>query len=123
METLIWKKPTISFYRERDINPETDPFVVIKAHEITLEANKKEGYKGVITDFFALMGDIDYISSPKGKNDRYILCWFDDSIDNFSKAFKKVKGVTFPNGLLYTTAKGKRTYKASFQAKYGNVRY
>jgi len=114
------RKPTICFFRERLDKPETEPFAVIKAQKIILEATAK-GFKGNIVDFFALMGDIDYVSSADGKKDSYVLCWFDDSIDDFSKAFRKLTGVTFPSGLTCETRERKRTYNVSFEAKHGKM--
>ncbi len=115
------QKPTVCFFREKLDKPETEPFAVIKAQKIIVEAATK-GFKGNIAGFFTLMGDIDYISSVDGKKDSYILCWFDDSIDVFSEAFRKLTGVTFPSGLTYETHEGKRTYNASFEAKHGKIR-
>ena len=121
MEVLEWKKPTVTLFRERLDKPEKDPFAVIKAQRITLEDMQDKGFNGALVDFFTLMGDIDYISSPEGKRDRYILCWFDDSIYDFNKAFKKISGVKFYSELSYSELEGKRTYNATFQAKYGKI--
>ena len=121
MEILEWKKPTICFYHSRIGRPETKPFAVVKAQKITLEVKNDEGFNGVIVDFFSLDGDIDCISSPNGKRDRYILCWFDDNIEDFSKAFRKLRDVTFPSSLSCRTSGGKRTYTVSFQAQSGKV--
>ena len=119
MEVLEWNKPAVVLYRERVDKPEREPFAVIKARKITVRTNQEGGFNGSLTDFFTLMGDIDYISSPKGRRDQYVLCWFDDSEDDFSKSFRRLKGVTFPSGLSYTETDRKRTYNASFQAEQG----
>ncbi len=74
-----------------------------------------------IDDFFTLMGDVDYVSSPEGKSEKYVLCWFDDSEDDFKKSSRKLTGVTFPSGLSFTTSEEKRTYNAPFQARYGKL--
>ncbi len=121
MESLAWGKPTVIFYRERVKRAETEPLAVVKARRISLEAVKDGGFKGALTDFFTLMGDVDYISTAKGKKDRYVLCWFDDREDDFSRAFRKLNGVTFPGGASYTTSEGKRTYNASFHAQAGKL--
>jgi len=68
------------------------------------------------------MGDIDYLSSKEGKADRYVLCWFDDREDDFGKAFRRLTGVTFPEGTKFVTdEKGKRSYSAKFEAKHGKL--
>lgn len=109
----------MALYRERPDRPETEPFAVIKARSLTV--NKSNGeFKGNITDFFAMMGDADYVSSTDGKEDTYILCWFDDSEDDSRKSSKKLGGVRFSE-LSFTTSEGKRTYNASFQARYGKL--
>jgi len=75
-----------------------------------------------IKDFFPLMGDIDYVSSEEGKADRYVLCWFDDRYDDFSKAFRRLTGVTFPEGIkCVTDEKGKISCNADFEAKHGKL--
>lgn len=72
--------------------------------------------------FFPLMGDIDSISNKEGKADRYVLCWFDDRDDDFGKAFRRLTGVTFPEGATFVTdEKGKRSYDAKFEAKHGKL--
>ena len=82
MRVLEWKKPTVTFYHERLDKPETEPFAVIKARKIVVES-EDDGFKGNIVDFFALMGDVDQISSFSAKGQRYVLCWFDDAEDDF----------------------------------------
>jgi hypothetical protein len=120
---LIWEKPVIVFYKERLEEPETKAMVVIKAKR--LEIIKEKGnseMSGTINDFFPLMGDIDYISSEEGKSDRYVLCWFDDRKDDFSKSWRRLIKVTFSQGFTFSTnRKGKRTYNASFSAKSGKL--
>lgn len=120
MKVVEWKKPTVTFYREKIDKPETEPFAVIKAKKITAQA-EDSGFKGEIADFFTLMGDVDHMSSPDAKGQRYILCWFDDSEDDFRKSSRKLSGVTFPSGLSFTTSDEKRTYNASFQARHGKL--
>ncbi len=121
---LVWEKPVIVFYKERFEKPETKAFVVIKAKKLLI--SKVDGdskFKGSIEDFFPFMGDIDYISSTKGISDRYVLCWLDDKEDDFSKAWRRLTGITFPTGITFTTdEKGKRTYNANFKAKQGKLK-
>jgi hypothetical protein len=121
MKVFEWKKPTITLYRERRDPPEKEPFVVLKARRITLEALESVGFTGTIDDFFTLMGDIQYISSPDGKKDQYVLCWFDDNVEDFDKAFRKLRGVTFPHGISSIPSENKELYKASLQAEQGKI--
>lgn len=121
MKVFEWKKPTLSLYRERQNPPEKEPFVVLKARRITLEALENTGFTGTIDGFFTLMGDIKYISSPDGKKDQYVLCWFDDSTEDFNEAFRKLRGVTFPYGISSISSEGKELYKASLQAEQGKI--
>ena len=117
MSIIEWKRPTISIFRERFDKPENQPFAVIKARRISIEEVEGGGFKGDLVDFFSLMGDVDYISSDEGRKDNYVLCWFDDAIEYFNESFRRLTGVTFPTAPSYTISAGKRTYKASFQAK------
>jgi hypothetical protein len=122
MRILEWKKPTISLFRERHDKQENEPFAIIKAQKISIEEVEGGSFKGDLTDFFSLMGDVDYISSKEGLKDRYVLCWFDDSIEDFNESFRRLTGVTFPTVPSYTVSTGKRTYKASFGAKQGKIK-
>ncbi len=111
------------FYRERLKKPERKALAVIKAKKLVasrvVEGDK---FKGNIEAFFPFMGDIDYISSAEGISDRYVLCWLDDREDDFSKAWRRLTGVTFPDGIAFVTnEKGKRTYNATFEAERGEL--
>ena len=118
---LIWNKPVLSFYKDR-VPLEKEPFVVVKAKKLEVSKSKDEGYMGTIIGFFPLMGDPSYIDSAEGKNDSYVLCWFDDSVGDFDKSFRRLAGVTFPSGAFYVVdKKGKRSYEANFEAKYGKL--
>ena len=121
MKVFEWKKPTISVYRERQEPPEKEPFVVLKAQRITLESMEGTGFTGTIDGFFKLMGDIEYISSPVGKKDQYVLCWFDDGIEDFDESFRKLAGVTFPDGIAPILSEDKELYKVSLQAEQGRI--
>ena len=119
----VWEKPVITFYRERFGKPEREAFAVVKARRLTISRKERSAkLGGIIEDFFPLMGDIDYISTKEGKADRYVLCWFDDSEDDFSRAFRRLTGATFPEAIRFVTdEKGKRTYNASFEAEHGKL--
>jgi hypothetical protein len=120
----VWEKPVISFYRERFGKPEREAFLVVKARRLTI--SKKEGnnkFGCMLKDLFPLMGDINYISSEEGKADRYILCWFDDRFDDFGEAFRRLTGVTFPEGINCVHDKrGKVNCNANFEAKHGKLK-
>lgn len=120
---FIWEKPVIVFYRERLKKPEIKAFAVVKAKKLVFsKVEESAKFRGRIVDFFPLMGDIDYITSARGKSDTYVLCWLDDREDDFSKAWRRLNGVTFPQGINFTTdEKGKRTYNADFEAKHGKL--
>jgi len=116
---LVWDKPVIVFYKERLKQPESKAFAVIKARRLTV-IGEKDNFVGSIEEFFPLMGDIDYVSTDEGKSDKYIICWFDDKEDDFSKSWRRLTTVTFKTGITFTTdKKGKRSYKAAFKAKRG----
>ncbi len=120
---LVWEKPVLIFFKERFEKPEAKAFAVIKAKRlIVTRKEEKAEFSGSIKDFFSLMGDIDYISSEEGMSDRYVLCWFEDREDDFNKAWRRLTGVTFPEGIAYVTdEKGKRTYNSDFKAKQGKL--
>lgn len=120
---FVWEKPVIVFYRERLKKPEVKAFAVVKAKKLVIsKVEEDEKFRGNIIDFFPLMGDVDYISSTEGKSDKYVLCWLDDREDDFSKAWRRLNGVTFPREInCITNEKGKRTYNAYFEAKHGKL--
>jgi hypothetical protein len=118
----IWEKVSICIFKERQVDRETDPFVVVRAKEITVSKSEDGKITGKIQDFFKLMGDADYISSPEGINDHYVMCWFDNSVD-MSRDLRRLRGVTFSPKVTYTlTESSKRTYNATFEAKYGKLK-
>ena len=119
----VWEKPVITFYKERFGKPERKAFAVVKARRLVISRKDKETkFRCNIEDFFPLMGEIDYLSTKEGKADRYVLCWFDDSEDDFGRAFRRLTGATFPEGIKFVTdEKGKRTYNASFEAEHGKL--
>jgi hypothetical protein len=67
------------------------------------------------------MGDLDQVSTARGKHDRYVLCWFDDAVEDFRKGSRRLNNVTFPSGLTEMAIEGKRTYKTSFHAQLGKI--
>jgi hypothetical protein len=119
----VWEKPVITFYKERSGKPKREAFVAIKARRlIVLKKPEKEEFSCVIEDFFPIMGNLDYVSTQEGKIDNYVLCWFDDQEDDFGKAFRRMTGVTFPEGIICVTdEKGKKTCKANFDAKHAKL--
>jgi len=119
---LVWKKPVICIFKERD-EPEIDPFVVVKAKEVSISKSKDGKLAGSIRDFFTLMGDADYLSSPKGMVDHYVLCWFDDTEPDIRKDLRRLKGVTLTSKVAYVLNEGcKRTYNATFKAEHGKLK-
>jgi len=120
---FVWNRPVLTFYQER-IPFEKEPFAVVKASKLEISKSEKEGaIKGKIHAFFPLMGNLDCISSGEGKNDSYIICWFDDNEEDFNRAYRRLTGVTFPSGVQYMVdAKGKRTYNAAFNAQHGKIK-
>jgi hypothetical protein len=119
----VWEKPAITFYLERFGKPEREPFLVVKARKLTVSRSHESDKIGcALEGFFPLMGDVDYLSGKEGKADRYVLCWFDDREDDFGKAFRRLTGVTFPEGATFVTdERGKRSYGAKFEAKHGKL--
>ena len=86
MSEMNWKKPVICIFKERAKDDwQSDPFVVLKAKEVTLIQQESPKFSGKIEEFFTLMGDTDYLSSPEGKADHYVLCWFDDTEPDMTK--------------------------------------
>ena len=118
---FVWNKPVLTFYRER-IPMEKEPFAVVKALKLEVNRSEKEGYMGKIDSFFPLMGNLDCLSSVEGKQDHYVICWFDDKVENLNESFRRLSGVSFPSDVPYLVdEKGKRTYNARFKAKIGKL--
>jgi hypothetical protein len=118
---FVWNKPVLTLYRER-IPREKEPFAVVKALKLEITKSQKEGYKGKINSFFPLMGNLDCLSSVEGKQDQYVICWFDDEVKDLDESFRRLGGVTFTSDVPYVVnEKGKRTYNAQFKAKYGKM--
>jgi hypothetical protein len=115
---FVWDKPVLVFYKERQEKPERKAFAVVKAKKLMVSRGELETtFRCDISDFFPLMGDIDYISTGEGSSGQYVICWFDDEEDDFNKAWRRLTGVTFPNGMTFVTDnEGKRTYNVSFKA-------
>ena len=110
----MWNKPVISLYLENNQQPETEALAVIKASKLTVSESINGEFEGKITDFFSLMGDIDKVNPEN----RYVACWFDDSVEDFHAGFRRLSGVTFLTKLNFTVdRRNKRTYNANFQAK------
>ena len=117
---LNFERPTLSFYRQRPNKGEREAFLVVKARDLTLTETEKDGpkFKGQITDFFPLMGDIDYLSSPEGQNDEFVVCWFADKQEDFKQDFRRLTGVKMSERpQLVSQEHRKETYKVSFTAQ------
>ena len=120
---FVWNKPVITFYKERFGKPERDAFVAVKARRLVVSP-KGDGveFSCALEDFFPIMGELDCVSTEEGKADRYVLCWFDDQEDDFGKAFRRMTGVSFPEGIkCVTDDRGKITCNAIFDAKHGKL--
>ena len=120
---FVWEKPVITFYKERFGNPEKDAFVTVKARRLMV-SKKDEGthLSCNLIDFFHIMGELSYVSTKKGRDDRFVLCWFDDQEDDLGKPFRRMTGATFQEGIkCITDKKGKITCNANFEAKYGKL--
>jgi hypothetical protein len=117
MSELTWNKPVLCIFKERDVNPEVDPFVVVKAKKLTLKGQKPK-FTGIIEDFFTLMGDADYLTSKEGVADHYVMCWFDDTEPDQSKDLRRLRGMTLKGKVTceLNDKTGKRTYNAAFNA-------
>ena len=121
---LLWDKPVVVFYKEKMDQPERSAFLVIKAMKLVVSsADEDASLDGSIEDFFPLMGDIDYVSSEKGRSSRYVLCWFDDTEDDFSKSWRRLTGVTFPNGISCDVDDAKKSIcNTAFKATAGKLK-
>ena len=120
---FVWERPVITFYRERFGKPEREAFVAVKARKLVVLGTEEDSkFKCALHDFFPLMGELDYVSSQEGNADRYVLCWFDDTMDDFGKAFRRLTGVNFSHGIkCITNEKGKISCNADFEAKHGKL--
>lgn len=118
---FVWNKPVLTFYRER-IPREKEPFAVAKALKLIISKSEKGDYWGTINSFFPLMGNLDCLSSVEGKQDYYVICWFDDKVEDLNQSFRRLAGVTFSSEVPYAVdERGKRTYNARFKAKHGKL--
>ncbi len=123
MSEFVWNKPVVCIFKERDVNPEIDPFVVVKAKKITLSSAGNSKVVGNLVDFFTLMGDADYLLSPEGVVDHYVMCWFDDTEPDMTKDLRRLRGVTLKGKVTCAlNAAGKRTYNAAFQAEHAKLK-
>jgi hypothetical protein len=123
LSEFVWNKPVVCIFKERDVNPEIDPFVVVKAKKITLSRSDNSQVTGSLVDFFTLMGDADYLLSPEGAADHYVMCWFDDTEPDMTKDLRRLKGVTLKGKVTCAlNAAGKRTYNAAFKAEHAKLK-
>ena len=123
MSEFVWNKPVVCIFKERDVNPEIDPFVVVKTKKILISRSEGSQVVGSLVDFFTLMGDADYLLSPEGAVDRYIMCWFDDTEPDTTKDLRRLRGVTFEGKVTCALNEvGKRTYNAAFKAEHAKLK-
>lgn len=123
MSELVWNKPVICIFKERDVNPEQDPFVVIKAKKVSISPQDSGRVTGHLQDFFTLMGDADYLSSVAGQADHYVMCWFDDSEPEPTRDLRRLRGVTLTGKVNFNlNQSGKRTYNAAFEAEHAKLK-
>lgn len=123
MSEFVWNKPVVCIFKERDVNPEVDPFVVVKAKKLTLSRSEDQTVAGSLVDFFTLMGDADYLMSPEGTADRYVMCWFDDTEPDMTKDLRRMRGVTLKGKVTCALNQaGKRTYNATIQAEHAKLK-
>ena len=123
MPELVWNKPVVCIFKEREVDHEIDPFVVVKARKIVVSAMDKGGVMGRLVDFFTLMGDADYLSSAKGAVDHYVMCWFDDSEPDMTRDLRRLRGVTLEGKVTFALNEGgKRTYNAAFKAEHAKLK-
>lgn len=123
MSELVYNKPVLCFFKERDVNPEIDPFVVVKARKLEITRGEGGSCSGKLEDFFTLMGDADYFLTSQGEADHYVVCWFDDSEPDMNKDLRRLRGVTLEGKVTCTlNASGKRTYNAAFQAEHAKLK-
>lgn len=110
-------------YKERFGKPEREAFVAVKARKLVVSKQDEDSkFSCVLEDFFPIMGKIGYVSTEEGKADKYVLCWFDDGVDDFSKAFRRLTGVTFLEGINCVAGEqDKTTCNARFDAKHGKI--
>lgn len=121
-----WKKPVICIFRERKDKEhwESDPFVVVKAKTVIVTQKSQTEFSGKIEDFFTLMGDADYLITPEGVRDQYVLCWFDDTEPDMTKDLRRLRGVKFNGQVSFNENQktGKRTYNATFTAEQAKLK-
>ncbi len=106
------------------MHPESDPFVVVKAKQLTLTCTEDNKCSGNLEDFFTLMGDADYLMSTEGQTDHYVLCWFDDNEPDMTKDLRRLRGVTLTGQVhcAESPKTHKRTYNGFFTAQQAKLK-
>jgi len=118
----VWNKPVVCIFKERDA-PEVDPFVVVKVKKLVLSRSTDSKVTGNLVDFFTLMGDADYLMSPEGAADHYVMCWFDDTEPDVTKDLRRLRGVILKGAVTCALNEaGKRTYNAAFMAEHAKLK-
>lgn len=122
MPKIIWNKPVICIFKERD-DPEIDPFVVVKAKKISISQSASGKFDGEIQDFFTLMGDADYLTTSDGIGDHFVICWFDDTEPDMTRDLRRLRGVTLAAKATCAINKAdKRTYNVAFRADHAKLK-
>lgn len=117
----IWKKAVLTLYREK-FPRENEPFAVVKSAKLSIHTSSENKLVGKIKDFFPLMGSLDYLTSMDGIAKKYVLCWFDDSIEDMNLSFRRLTGVAFIDPLSYVLdGQGKKSFSAKFVAISGKL--
>ena len=115
----IWKKAVLTFYREK-IPRENEPFAVVKSAKLTIQKSSENKLVGKIKDFF--VHGYPGTSIVEGITKKYVLCWFDDSLEDMKLSFRRITGVTFITPLsCVLDGKGKKTFSAKFEAIKGKL--
>lgn len=123
LSEFVWNKAVVCIFKERNVDPEVDPFVVVKTKKLKLTRSEDSKVTGSLVDFFTLMGDADYLMSPEGAADRYVMCWFDDTEPDTTEDLRRLRGVTLKGNVTCAlNAAGKRTYNAAIQAEHAKLK-
>jgi hypothetical protein len=98
-------------------------YAFLKNEMLALKCEEGSKCSGNIEDFFTLMGDADYLVSPEGAVDHYVMCWFDDTEPDMTKDLRRLKGVTLKGKVNCALNEGgKRTYNAAFKAEHSKLK-
>jgi hypothetical protein len=117
----IWNKAVLTFYRQK-IPHESEPFAVVKSKKLTIQKSSEKKIVGEIENFFPLMGNLANLTSMDGIAEKYVICWFDDSIEDITLSFRRIAGVSFIAPLSFVIDKnGKKSFSVKFEAISGKL--